>query len=112
MARLYADEDFDRTVVVELRRLGHDTLTIQEDGCGNRGVPDYGVLAIAKHIDRAVLTFNRPDFIRLHDQSAEHKGIIACTRDPDATALAVRIHAAIEECASLDGQLLRINRPP
>lgn len=112
MARLYADEDFDLTVVVELRRLGNDALTIQEDGCGNRGVPDDGVLAIAKHIDRAVLTFNRTDFIRLHNQSSEHKGIIACTRDPDATALAARIHAAIEERDSLDGQLLRINRPP
>lgn len=112
MARLYADEDFDRTVVLELRQLGHDALTIQEDGCGNRGVPDEGVLAIAKHIDRAVLTFNRPDFIHLHNQNAEHKGIIVCTRDPDAIALAARIHAAIEELASLDGQLVRINRLP
>jgi predicted nuclease of predicted toxin-antitoxin system len=112
MARLYADEDFDRTVVVELRRLGHDAITIQEDGCGNRGVPDDGVLALAKHIDRAVLTYNRIDFIHLHNQSAEHKGIIVCTRDPDAAALAARIHAAIEGRPSLDGQLLRINRLP
>jgi hypothetical protein len=112
MARLYADEDFDLTVVIELRRLGHGALTIQEDGCGNRGVPDDGVLAIAKHIDRAVLTNNRIDFIHLHNQSAEHKGIIVCTRDPDAVALAARIHAAIEEHPSLDGLLLRINRLP
>jgi hypothetical protein len=112
MARLYADEDFDLTVVVELRRLGHDALTIQEDSCGDRGVPDDGVLAIAKHNDRAVLTFNRIDYIRLHKQSADHKGIIVCTRDPDAIGLAARIHAAIEELASLDGQLVRIIRPP
>ncbi|HTU91162.1 MAG TPA: DUF5615 family PIN-like protein [Gemmataceae bacterium] len=112
MARLYADEDFDLTVVVEMLRLGHDALTIQEDGCGNRGVPDDGVLAIAKHIGRAVLTFNRTDFIQLHNHSTDHKGIIVCTRDPDAATLAARIHAAIEENAFLDGQLLRINRPP
>lgn len=111
MARLYADEDFDLTVVVELRRLGHDALTLQEDGCGNKGVPDDGVLALAKHIDRAVLTFNRKHFIQLHNQSAEHKGIIVCTRDPDAIALAARIHAAIGERASLAGQLLRSYRP-
>ncbi|HEY7326138.1 MAG TPA: DUF5615 family PIN-like protein, partial [Gemmataceae bacterium] len=75
-------------------------------------VPDDGVLAIAKHIDRTVLTYNRIDFIPLHNQSAEHKGIIVCTRDPDAIALAARIHAAIEKYASLDRQLLRINRLP
>lgn len=112
MARLYADEDFDLTVVVELRRLGHDVLTLQEDGCANKGVPDDGVLAIAKHIDRAVLTFNRGDFIQLHNQSTDHKGIIVCTRDPDAVALAARIHTAIGGRTPLDGQLLRIYRPP
>lgn len=111
MARLYADEDFDRTIVVELRRLGHDVLTIQEDGCGNRGVPDEGVLALAKQLGRAVLTFNRKHFIALHHQNAEHKGIFVCTRDPDTDALAVRIHAAIGERASLDGELVRVHRP-
>ena len=29
---LYADEDFPYPVVEELRRLGHDVLTVQEDG--------------------------------------------------------------------------------
>ena len=32
MARLYADEDFDYPVVVELRRLGHDVLTTASPG--------------------------------------------------------------------------------
>ena len=59
-----------------------------------------------------MVTFNRTDFIRLHNQSEEHKGIIVCTRDPDAIALAARIHAAIEGYASLDGQLLRVYRSP
>lgn len=111
MARLYADEDFDRTVVVELRRLGHDVLTLQEDGCGERGVPDEGVLALAKHVGRAVLTFNRRHFIQLHNRSTDHKGIIVCTRDPDAIALATRIHEAVAGYASLNGQLLRVYRP-
>jgi hypothetical protein len=111
MARLYADEDFDREVVVELRRLGHDVLTLQEDGCGGRGVPDDGVLAIAKHIGRTVLTFNRQDFIRLHNRSDDHRGIVVCTRDPDAIALATRIHAVVTGRACLDRQLLRVYRP-
>ena len=35
---LYADEDFSFPVVEELRRLGHDVVTAQEDGmdCGSR----------------------------------------------------------------------------
>jgi uncharacterized protein DUF5615 len=32
MARLYADENFPLPVVEELRRLGHDVLTIYETG--------------------------------------------------------------------------------
>jgi len=111
MARLYADENFDFPVVVELRRLGHDVLTLQEDGSGGKGVPDESVVAIAKHIGRAVLTFNRGDFIRLHNRSAEHKGIIVCTRDPDVIGLAARIHAAVEAAPRLEGELLRVNRP-
>jgi hypothetical protein len=111
MARLYADEDFDYSVVVGLRRLGHDVLTVQEDGCGGRGIPDHGIIAIAHHLDRAVLTFNRLHFIRLHEASRAHKGIIVCTRDPDAAALAGRIHARLEALARLDGELIRINRP-
>ena len=30
--QLYADEDFPLPVVEELRRLGHDVVTAQEDG--------------------------------------------------------------------------------
>ncbi len=47
MARLYADEDFPFPVVVGLRSLGHDVLTIQEDGKANRGIPDEDVLSVA-----------------------------------------------------------------
>jgi len=32
MARLYSNENFPLPVVEELRRLGHDVLTIQETG--------------------------------------------------------------------------------
>ena len=45
MARLYADEDFDYPVVVELRRLGHDVLTVAEAGQANQRVADDVVLA-------------------------------------------------------------------
>jgi hypothetical protein len=35
MARLYSNEHFPFPVVEELRRLGHDVLTIQETGQAN-----------------------------------------------------------------------------
>jgi len=44
MARLYADENFPLPVVEALRALGHDVLTIYEDGKGNQGYPDELVL--------------------------------------------------------------------
>jgi len=35
MAQLYGDEDFSFPVTQELRRLGHDVLTVQEAGQAN-----------------------------------------------------------------------------
>jgi len=109
MARFYADEDFDYPVVEELRRLGHDVETVQE--AGRRGDPDSAVLAYAISHQRAVLTHNRRHFVKLHRQTAPHGGIVACTRDADAAALAQRIHQAIAGLATLDNQLVRVNRP-
>ncbi|HEX3245608.1 MAG TPA: DUF5615 family PIN-like protein, partial [Chloroflexota bacterium] len=42
-----ADENFPLPVVEALRALGHDVLTIQEYGLGNRALPDRAVLAAA-----------------------------------------------------------------
>ena len=40
MARLYADENVPLPVIEELRRLGHDVLTIFEDGKANQRYPE------------------------------------------------------------------------
>jgi hypothetical protein len=111
MGRLFADEDFDHPVVEELRRLGHDILTVQDAGLANHGLPDVDVLAFAVSQGRAVLTFNRRDFIRLHRRSSTHAGIIVCTRDVDAIALAARIDRAVNAQVTLSAQLIRIYRP-
>jgi sugar phosphate isomerase/epimerase len=108
-ARLYADENFKRAAVEELRRLGHDVLTVQE--AGQQGGNDPQVLANATALGRAVLTFNRRHFIRLHMQSSAHAGIIVCT-DAAAMALATRIDRAIQADPNLACKLIRINRPP
>ena len=112
MARLFGDENFPFPVVEELRRLGHDVLTVQDIGKAEQEWPDEEVFAYACSDGRAVLTINRKHFRPLHRKQPQHTGIILCTYDPDFTAQAGRIHAAIQSLPSLDGQLLRVNRPP
>jgi hypothetical protein len=111
MARLYADENYDDRVVEELRKLGHDVLTASEAGQARQRISDALVLAFAISQTRAVITFDRRHFIRLHQQVQTHSGIIVCTDDRDCIALAARVHQAIGALPSLDNQLLRINRP-
>lgn len=111
MARLYSNENFPIPVVEELRRLGHDVKTIQEAGKANQAYPDDRVLELAIRENRAVLSINRKDFIRLHRTVGNHNGIIVCTVDVDFIGQAQRIHYAIQDLASLDNQLIRVNRP-
>jgi hypothetical protein len=110
MARLFADENFPLPVVLALRQLGHDVLTIQEAGMANQSIDDEVVLAFAHNDGRAVLTINRKHFVRLHNASLEHSGVIVCTFDPDFERQSSRIDAALES-QELAGQLIRINRP-
>lgn len=111
MARLYADENFHFDIVVTLRGSGHDVLTSRDAGHAGRGFPDEDVLAFATVENRAVLTFNRGHFIRLHSRSPQHAGIIVCSYDNDWQALAGRIDSAIQGAGPLAGQLIRVNKP-
>ena len=111
MASLYGDEDFSHPVAQELHNLGHDVLTASEAGQANRGVSDDAVVAFATSCGRAVLTFNRRDFIKVHRRNPSHAGIIVCTRDDDVVALAARIDAALGRDVSLRDSLIRIYRP-
>jgi predicted nuclease of predicted toxin-antitoxin system len=111
MARLYADEQFPRIVVKLLLELGHDILTVQEAGKANQRIPDEDVLAFAIADNRALLTINRTDFIRLHNLQPVHTGIIICTEDLNRQRLATQIHEAIINTEGLSNQLIRINRP-
>jgi len=111
MAQLLSDEKFSLRVVRELRALGHDILTTREAGLANQGTDDPNIFRTAVAADRAILTNDRRDYVRLHLQRPEHPGIIVCTYDPDTTRLAQRIHAAISDLDSLAGRLVRITRP-
>jgi 2,3-bisphosphoglycerate-independent phosphoglycerate mutase len=108
MARLYTDEHFPRESVLALRALGHDVLTVQEAGKANQGIPDEEVLAFAASIQRAVVTLNRYDFIKLHTKQTDHAGIVVCTENQDFAMLATRIDEAISYAEALTGQLIRV----
>jgi hypothetical protein len=110
MPRLYTNENFPRPAAEELRRLGHDVLTIQEAGNAGQAIPDEQVLAFAKSQQRTVITLNRKHFRRLHHERPDHAGIVVCTFDPDFVSLAGRIHQALELQELLAGQLIRVNR--
>src|SRR4051794_6839420 len=106
---LYADEDFSLRVVEELRRMGHDVLTAQEDG--RTSTPDPDILDRAHALGRAVLTtYNRRHFERLHRQGVGHSGILSAKHDSDFPALAARIHAALAGL-SPGRWCVRVNRP-
>jgi hypothetical protein len=111
MARLYANENFPRPVVVALRQSGHDVLTSLEAGNAGRSIPDVDVLQYAIAQQRAVITLNRRHFVRLHNEQPQHFGIIVCSYDPDFAALAARTNETLLSHANLRGQLLRVNRP-
>jgi predicted nuclease of predicted toxin-antitoxin system len=120
MPRLYADEQFPRKVSELLRTMGHDVLTVQEAGNANLGIPDEEVLAFAVSDNRAVITLNRQDFIRLHRANPVHSGIIACTNDTHRERMAIRINEAMSDDKPLrvyaaeeplQGKLIRVVRP-
>jgi hypothetical protein len=110
MARLYGDEHMPAELVKRLRQLGHDVATVAEKG--RAGGSDAVVLADATADNRAVLTFNRWDFDRLHRKNAAHGGIVSCTPDDDLDALAARIDHMVGVTGTLAGKHVRINRRP
>jgi predicted nuclease of predicted toxin-antitoxin system len=111
LARLYANENVPQPVVDALRALGHDILTTRDVGRSGKGIPDSEVLRFAVSDGRAVVTINRRDFIRLHQQDSRHAGIIVCSEDADFSGQGQRIHAALSESSELAGRLIRVNRP-
>lgn len=111
MARLYSNKNFPLPCVTELRRLGHDVLTIRETGKAGQAFPDPEVLQAAVAEERIVLTLNRRHFVRLHQISSNHFGIIVCTIDPNFAALAKRIDECLNAEPEMRGRLIRVNRP-
>lgn len=111
MAFLYSNENFPLPVVEELRKIGHEIVTIQETGRSDKSFPDEAVLEFAVSHEMTVITLNRKHFKKLHNNNPKHKGIIICTYDPDFIGQARRIHDAISKERKLAGKLIRVSRP-
>jgi len=77
----------------------------------DQSIPDPQVLQYASEVERILLTFNKWDFVKLHERMPDHAGIIACTEDRDTEGLAKRIHAALEANPDMKGKLVRVKRP-
>ncbi len=111
MVKLLADENFPFPAVEHLRNKECDLLTLLDLGKAGQSMPDNEVLQLATMLERCLITLNRKDFIKLHNQSADHAGIIICTVDADFEALANHIVACLKIAeSSVAGQLLRVQR--
>lgn len=108
---LLADENFDFPVVAELKNLGYDIVTLVDLNLANRSLPDGEVLQIAVQLDRALITINRRDFIRLHRLDDNHAGIVVCTRNADVTEFANSVHQALRDITDFRKRLIRVYRP-
>lgn len=110
-ASLETNENFPLPAAEELRRLGHDVLTVQESGLGGQATTDDEVLRFATRHQRVLVTLNRAHFVRLHAADSGHAGIIVCTADGNFLALAARIDGMIRDQGPLEGRLARVHRP-
>jgi len=99
-------------VIKLLQDLGHNAVSAKDMGKDNQNIPDERVLEYATLQERAVITFNRKNFFKLHPSNSQHDGIIACTYDPEQDRLARNIDQAVNaENGDLKQKLIRVYRP-
>jgi hypothetical protein len=68
-------------------------------------------LIFLRLLSRILLTLNRKDFKKLHNQNPNHLGIVICTEDIDFTGQAERIDKALKDSGEIKEQLIRVYRP-
>ncbi|WP_008316112.1 DUF5615 family PIN-like protein [Leptolyngbya sp. PCC 6406] len=108
--RFYANENLAAELVETLQQLGHDVLTSYEAGNANQRIPDDQVLTTATTDGRAVLTFNRDDFLALHRSGVDHSGIVVCKDDSNIGDLGKVLHDYLTAQETLHNRLLRVLR--
>lgn len=112
MARFnfYSNENFALDMVKMLEKLGHSVITSYDAGQANQAIPDNEVLNYATRNNLVVITFNRDDFIELHNTGIQHSGILICKTDRDYQGQVNFLHKYLQERDSLANRLIRIKK--
>ncbi|MFO1470055.1 MAG: DUF5615 family PIN-like protein [Turneriella sp.] len=90
MIRLYLDEDVHKQVALALRVRGYDVVSVHELEKWN--LSDEEQLAFAVSNNRAIFTFNRGDFAKLHEQWLSEGRDHACIITSKQLNLSETIH--------------------
>ena len=106
----YSNENFALDMVKMLRVVGHTIITSYDAGQANQSIPDDKVLNYATRNNLAVITFNRDDFIELHNSGIKHSGIIICKTDRDYRGQVEFLHEHLQIQDSLINRLIRIKK--
>ena len=106
----YSDENFASNMVITLRRLGYTVITSYDAGQANRSIFDNEVLAYATRNNLTLITFNRDDFIELHNTGIQHSGIVICKTNRDYRGQINYLHSYLQTQNSLIDRLIRIKK--
>ncbi len=106
----YSNENFALDMVNILRSLGYHVITSYDAGQANQGIPDDRVLTYATRNGLILITFNRDDFIKLHQSGLKHAGIIICKTDRDYQGQMTKLHEYLQNQTILTNRLIRIKK--
>lgn len=106
----YSNENFAFNMVKILRALGHKVITSYDAGQANQAIPDNEVLNYASQNDLVVITFNRDDFVELHNNGIQHSGIIICKTDRNYRGQIDFLDNYLRTQNSLVNRLIRIKK--
>ena len=106
----YSNENFALDMVNILRSLGYHVITSYDAGQANQGISDDRVLNYATRNGLILITFNRDDFIKLHQSGLKHAGIIICKTDRDYQGQITKLHEYLQNQTSLTNRLIRIKK--
>jgi hypothetical protein len=106
----YSNDNFVLDMVKILRKLGHTVITSYDAEQANQGISDDKVINYATQNNLAVITFNRDDFIELHNHNIQHSGIVICKTDRDYQGQINFLHEYLQTQNSLLNRLIRIKK--
>ena len=109
MISFYSNENLDADLVGAIRELGYDVWTSYEAGNANQGISDEAVLRYATLSGWCVLTFDRSDFLLLHQGMVNHCGVVVCKEAVDYSAQVQVLHSYLsQDQKGLENRLLRL----